>query len=130
MLAVLFLTGASAGSLQGVAPACADLSGAPLASAPDLSTCEAYAGQCDASYLTTAEKATLLLHCPATCGGTKYGDGGGLAYCPYVAGHDSCFDEPPNCASQGSAVRPSSRALWLLMVPLTGSAQGLLCGDG
>ena len=101
MLALLLLTGAPAGGLQSQPDnSCSDLHGAPLASAPDLASCASYLGQCDAPYLSTREKATLLLHCPATCGATKYRDGGGKGYCAYTAGHDTCFDEPPDCATR------------------------------
>lgn len=100
MLAVLLLAASAGLRAAHHAGACADLHGAPLESAPDLSSCEAFRGQCDATFLSTLEKAALLLHCPATCGGTKYTDGGGVGYCPYVEGHDSCFDEPPDCATR------------------------------
>jgi len=80
--------------------ACADLPGPPL-NASRGSSCAAYAGACDANVLSTAEKAKLMLHCPHTCRGTQYGDGGGHAYCACVPGHhDCCFDEPNDCSTR------------------------------
>ena len=61
--------------------------------------CASYAGRCDDSALSTKQKATLLWRCPRTCAGTDYADGG-VAYCPCIAGHDCCFDEPPDCSTR------------------------------
>jgi hypothetical protein len=74
-----------------------DVSGA------DASSCAAFRGKCDSAALSPRQKAALLLHCPATCAGTIYADGGGAGYCPCTAGRDCCFDEPHDCASRVNA---------------------------
>ena len=133
MLASLLLLAGASGGLHHHQHnnACADLHGAPLASAPDLATCEAYSGQCDASFLSSREKATLLLHCPTTCGSTKYADGGGFGYCVYTAGHDSCFDEPHDCETR----KPTTVVEHVMCRKTLGLCSGHgrradACGDG
>ena len=83
-------------------------SGAPLGAG----SCASYAGRCDDSTLSAVQKATLLLHCPATCAGTVYADGG-IGYCPCAVGRECCFDEPDDCdrgsASSGTVIRQVMR---------------------
>ena len=84
------------GSVSSEANVCADQLGEPPLGA---GLCASYAGRCDDSALSTKQKATLLWRCPRTCAGTDYADGG-VAYCPCIAGHDCCFDEPPDCSTR------------------------------
>lgn len=69
---------------------------APGSFSQALLSCDAYAGRCDSKELSTAQKASLLLHCPTTCAGTLYADGS-TGYCPCSKGRDCCFDEPWDC---------------------------------
>lgn len=85
-----------------VAWTCSDLPGQPLNASTGLS-CPDFSGRCDADDLSTWEKAKLMLHCPQTCAGTVYTDGGGHAYCACVPGHGCCFDEPNDCSTRESS---------------------------
>ena len=95
VLAALLLI-ASASGLN-----CKDFPGAPPLANATAFTCADFVGWCDSESLSVAEKAKLMLHCPNTCKGTVYSDGGGHAYCACVPGHDCCFDEPPDCTKRG-----------------------------
>ena len=94
MLPLLFAVSSAAGVCEdrSVPPAPGSFSQALL-------SCDAYAGRCDSKELSMAQKAALLLHCPATCAGTSYSDGS-VGYCPCSKGRDCCFDEPGDCAKR------------------------------
>ena len=83
--------------------ACRDLSGSPPLNATlGAATCLDFRGRCDDARLSAADKSRLMLHCPQTCLGTVYSDGGGHAYCACTPGRDCCFDEPPDCATRNT----------------------------